>query len=471
MYWAKSYRHDWRDLRACAARRTQDGGIFVAGSVDATTLHQLNDRLFLPGQFLAAKVDPQGAVEWERAWPAAPFWWAGAVCAAEAEDDGLIVAGYRLVENVGRLETPVVKFDSSGRLLWQRILRGKDRHACIRSMAAAPDNGLVLAGYTKPVQAQSGSQQDAWLVRLDAGDGSIAWQRCYDFGFDESAVAIRPGGDERFAVAGNILSPVSYPQPSPSPIFALEVDGNGSLLAQRTFFLPEGIATATSIAVTHRDRWVLAGSFGPDKDDSSAFALSFSPAGANHYEWASLYEVYFEGPRRLTYGEAICETADGTLALAGSCTTGLYAYMPMGGLSPVYGYLKHGLLLKLDGDGLPLFCRLYGGQGLDTFGSVERFSTAAGLPGMLVAGATESFPPLQTPPGISGERLWVMALDLAGNTSHNMACMLHEAPLEFKAPRVEDPGYQAHEREAEVVGVETNLADAAFATQPLAICP
>ena len=48
MYWARSFRHDWRDLRACAAHRTHDGGILVAGSVDASTLHQLNDRLFRP---------------------------------------------------------------------------------------------------------------------------------------------------------------------------------------------------------------------------------------------------------------------------------------------------------------------------------------------------------------------------------------------------------------------------------------
>ncbi len=473
MYWARSFRHDWRDLRACAAHRTHDGGILVAGSVDASTLHQLNDRLFLPGQFLVTKLDSQGAVEWERAWPAVPFWWAGALCAAETEDGGFVIAGYRLVENVGRLETPVVKFDAQGGLVWQQILRRKDQHACIHSMTAAPDNGLMLAGYIKPVQAQAGSEQDIWLLRLNAADGSIVWQRSYDFGFNELAVAIRPSGHERFAVAGNILSPIQYPQPNPSPIFALEVDGGGSLLAQRAFLLPDGIATATSITVAHQDGLVLAGSFGLGKDDSSAFALSFSPAGADFYDWAFLYEVYFQEPRRLAYGEAICETADGQLALAGSCSTGLYWYSPIGGLSfsPAYGYLKHGLLLKLRGDGVPLFCRLYGGDDVDVFSSAEAFGTPAHQPGILVAGTTESFPPLQTPPAVSGERMWVMALDLDGSTQHNMACMLHEAPVEYKTPEVQDPGCQAEEREAAILRQETDLAEAELCTLPLKICP
>ena len=198
------------------------------------------------------KLDSQGAVEWERAWPAVPFWWAGALCAAETEDGGFVIAGYRLVENVGRLDMPVIKFDAQGGLVWNR-LRRKDQHACIHSMTAAPDNGLMLAGYIKPVQAQAGSEQDIWLLRLNAADGSIAGQRPDDLGFSELAVAIRPSGHERFAVAGNILSPIQYPQQNPSPIFALEVDGGGSLLAQRAFLLPDGIATATSITVAHQD--------------------------------------------------------------------------------------------------------------------------------------------------------------------------------------------------------------------------
>jgi hypothetical protein len=114
---------------------------------------------------------------------------------------------------------------------------------------------------------------------------------------------------------------------------------------------------------------------------------------------------------------------------------------------------------------------LYGGPGVDWFASAEAYGTLAADPGILVAGTTESFPPLTTPPGVSGERMWAMALDLGGNTNYNMACMVHEPGLEYKLPEVQDPGHRAQPRETAIGATPTKLADAPFDTQTMIICP
>jgi hypothetical protein len=138
---------------------------------------------------------------------------------------------------------------------------------------------------------------------------------------------------------------------------------------------------------------------------------------------------------RTSIGYSITETPDNDIVLVGRCTKGLIWVPSMFSFFGSAAYplnVTHGLLLKLKEDGAVHLCQLYGGANIDIdqFASVNTIGMNKHEHGIIVGGTSESFPPLVTPPKVSGERIWVLKLDLNGNTSHNMACMLHKADVE-----------------------------------------
>lgn len=476
MYWAKSFRHDWRDLRSCAAHRMKSGKYLVLGSSDPATLHQLGNRIFLPNQFLIMSVGADGTVLWEKAWPAGSSGWVGATCAREVPEGSFIVAGYRVVkgEIKGslRFEMLAAKFNKQGAVVWQKVFSRRDLHISPLSMSPGNPGTVILGGWITPVQAQAGDYRNLWLMKLRASDGSVVWQKSYDYGFNEIAVAMASVKGGGVAVLGQADSLVSYPQAQPNPLCALLVDTQGDVLDETGFFVPQAVATGGSLVATSDGSLVLAGSLSQQPDDSSTLAIRFRFGGANHYEWANAYEIFFDGPKRLSYGTSVCETADQELALVGSCTKGII-WVP-GFLGGAALSVKHGALLKLRADGEARLCRLYGGAApttIDQFCSVEAIGTLSSQAGMLVSGTTESFPPLTTPPGVSGERIWVLKLDLAGNTSYNMACMLHEAGVETRKLAIQDPQLKVQPKQLLLEVTELHRPEEDFHLQECFLCP
>jgi uncharacterized delta-60 repeat protein len=141
-----------------------DGSVYVAG----ITADGGGDAVLL-------KFDPDGNLLWERAWGGAQFESAGAV--ATHSDGSVYVAGRSTSFGPSSAGVFVLKFDSLGHLVWQRLF---DDAAGFEAMAVSPDGSVYTAG-SKMRPDSNFSQYDVMVLKLTPA-GELAWARTYGAG-------------------------------------------------------------------------------------------------------------------------------------------------------------------------------------------------------------------------------------------------------------------------------------------------
>src|SRR6266576_1525258 len=139
-----------------------DGSVYVTG----VTADNQNDAVLL-------KFDANGTLLWETAWGGAAS--DEGLAVATASDGSVYIAG--TAESFGPSSSGlfVVKFDSAGNLIWQRISDG----AAGNAVAVASDGSVYAAG-TIPRADQIGNF-DIVVLKITAA-GSLVWQRTYSAG-------------------------------------------------------------------------------------------------------------------------------------------------------------------------------------------------------------------------------------------------------------------------------------------------
>ncbi|MGM9486748.1 hypothetical protein [Ideonella sp. YS5] len=141
-----------------------DGSVYVAG----VTADGGGDAVLL-------KFDPDGNLLWTRAWGGAEFDSAGAVAAHS--DGSVYIAGRATSFGPSSAGVFVVKFDSLGNLVWQRLW---DDAAGFEALAVSPD-GSVYAASSKLRPDSDFSQFDVMVLKLTPA-GDLAWARTYGAG-------------------------------------------------------------------------------------------------------------------------------------------------------------------------------------------------------------------------------------------------------------------------------------------------
>src|SRR5215510_14470630 len=134
-----------------------DGSVYVTG----ITADNGNDAVLL-------KFDSNGTLVWERAWGGAAS--DEALAVATGSDGSVYIAGTATSFGPSSAGLFVVKFDSAGNLVWQRISDGAEGNA----VAVAPDGSVYAAG-TTPRAGQIGNF-DIVVLKTTAA-GSLVWQR------------------------------------------------------------------------------------------------------------------------------------------------------------------------------------------------------------------------------------------------------------------------------------------------------
>jgi hypothetical protein len=446
-YWARSYHHPWRDLRGQAAHLVSDGDFIVVGGVDDSLMHQLGSRIYLPGHYLVTKTDPHGTVKWQTAWPDPKYWAVLARDVVEVEG-GFIVAGFRIINGKGQWTTPVVKLSGRGSIVWQFELSHPELSYSTSAMAES-EAGVILVGSSWPIISTSGLSFDVWAAEVRADTGAVLWLRTYDLGHSEEATAVTRGPDGDYVITGNVESAGKA-----LGTFALAIESNGAIKALRSWGFSSGNASFDSVAMASDGTYIFGGSLKPVTSsyfapESDLLAMKATLGGPKLYEWASSYRV-LGGSFPWSYGHAITELPGRDIALAGSHTIGVIWVPGMGFGGPTASpfYLENAVLLKLRRDGSRLWAHSYGGSDSDGFNSIDSIELPSGGPAMLVAGTTESFPPFATPPGVAGERIWVMNLDPDGMTQEDMSCFFHPVDTSIGIVPVTDLKLTAKEKEA-----------------------
>jgi uncharacterized delta-60 repeat protein len=270
-----------------------DGAVYVTG----VTADNQNDAVLL-------KLDANGTLLWERTWGGAAS--DESLAVATAPDGSVYIAGTATSFGPSSAGLFVVKFDSTGNLVWQRISDG----AVGNAVAVAPDGSVYAAG-TTPRPDQTGDF-DIVALKITAA-GSLVWQRTYSAGeVVDPRGRMAAGSDGSIVMVGAIQTVSRHVADIAALIVKLTSDG--ALVFDKQF---DGRATETGegVALAPDDTIYVAGTtttFGAGAQD--AFVLHLQPTGKK------LLDALRWGGTGFETGAGVA-VSGGTLMLAATTTT------------------------------------------------------------------------------------------------------------------------------------------------------
>lgn len=163
LIWQKGYFHANQGGGAFALTATSNGGVAVAGYKD-------NDS---ETDFLILNLDENGSVIWQKTFGGSETDLATVI--KTTPDHGFIVAGYTY--SFGSLPyTWVIKLNSQGNLVWQKMLEGESSRDLIKDLTVTPDGSSYFIG--RKTNASNLNIVDWWVFKLDSS-GNLVWSNTY----------------------------------------------------------------------------------------------------------------------------------------------------------------------------------------------------------------------------------------------------------------------------------------------------
>jgi hypothetical protein len=199
----------------------------------------------------------------------------------------------------------VVRLDSTGQIVWQRMYVGPKSDNC-SGMIAAADGGYMLVGTTDSYGA---GMSDVWVVRLD-DEGQIVWQKTFGGEKNESGAAIVRDADGSYIIVGDTESFIPAEHEGSKwhikgresrILWAFKIKGDGEMVWQKSYVTESAYCRAQSIVSAGDGDFVLGSScqrflwlvkvsgetgrtVPTDADASSSWSRSYySPARSRHY--------------------------------------------------------------------------------------------------------------------------------------------------------------------------------------------
>jgi len=269
-----------------------DGSVYITG----ITANNGNDAVLL-------KFDATGTLLWERTWGGAASDQGLAV--ATASDGSVYIAGTATGFGPSSSGLFVVKFDSAGNLVWQRISDGAEGNA----VAVGPDGSVYAAGTTPRNQI---GNFDILALKITAA-GSLVWQRNYSAGeVVDPRGRMATGSDGSIVMVGAIQTVAR--RTSDIAALIVKLTSDGTLVFDKQF---DGRVTETGdgVAIAPDNTIYVAGtttSFGAG--DQDAFVLHLQSSGKKLLDASTWGGTGFET------GAGVSVTG-GTLMLAATTTT------------------------------------------------------------------------------------------------------------------------------------------------------
>jgi uncharacterized delta-60 repeat protein len=270
-----------------------DGSVYVTG----VTVDNGNDVVLL-------KFDASGTLLWERTWGGAAS--DEGLAVATASDGSIYIAGTATSFGPSSAGLFVVKFDSAGNLVWQKISDG----AAGNAVTVASDGSVYAAG-TTPRPDQIGNF-DIVVLKITAA-GSLVWQRTYSAGeVVDPRGRMAAGSDGSVIIAGAIQAAERRVVDIAALIVKLTSDG--ALVFDKQF-AGRSTETGDGVAIAPDNTIYVAGtttSFGAGFQD--AFVLHLQPTGKK------LLDAFTWGGTGFETGAGVA-VSGGTLLLAATTTT------------------------------------------------------------------------------------------------------------------------------------------------------
>ena len=193
-----------------------DGSSYVVGITDSFATDPFGNpspRIFV------VKFGSDGSLAWQRIWNGTTIRGLGRPDVAVSADGAVYVAGVS-ADNGG--DAILLKFDPNGTLLWERIWGGAQSDAGL-AVATAPDGSAYITGS----ETSFGSGFGLFVVKFDSA-GNLVWQKISDRA-NGNAVAVGPDGSV-YAAGTTPRNEIGN-----FDIVVLKITAAGSLVWQRTY--------------------------------------------------------------------------------------------------------------------------------------------------------------------------------------------------------------------------------------------
>ena len=175
------------------AARDGSGNIYVAGW---TYCAGTSDVLLL-------KYDASGGLVWRKTWEGTDADY-GYDVAVDDSGNNIYVTGYTISFGAGMEDVVLLKFDSSGGLVWQKTWGG-NRTDQGRSVAVDGSGNIYVTGWTRTFDTNG----DIILLKFNSTDGSLLWQKIWGgtggpYGNNDYGYAVAVDGSGNVYVTGAI---------------------------------------------------------------------------------------------------------------------------------------------------------------------------------------------------------------------------------------------------------------------------
>ncbi len=344
--WAKALGGGNTDL-AYAISKTSDNG-FIIGAY-TSSYGTCGFSLFL------IKINSREEITWNKAYSSDRENILNSI--TETSDGGFVIAGRYYTYGTGNDRFLVVKFNSSGNIVWSKTYSDNFTDEALFVKEDAQGN-LVVVGNT----LYSESSSSILILKLNS-DGEVIWSKTYGGNNLDHATSFAITQTNEYLITGysNSFGTGNY------DIFLMKIDSNGNLIWCNSYG-KEKNDRATSIIKTSDGNFIVAGytqSFGISGSDFLCMKLNSD----GKISWAKIYKGYTND---LAY--TVTELPNGNYAIGGNT-------LSFGGGN------KDLLLLGINPQGNILWSKTYGGSDFEGIGKM------VGTPdeGILITGWTYTF--------------------------------------------------------------------------------
>jgi hypothetical protein len=319
------------------------------------------------------RTDAMGEVLWTKTYGG--DMWDSGIAVQPASDGGYVLA---LASNSvsGNYDILLVKIDEQGETLWTKSYGGPQTEYP-HAMAATADGGYVILAHTSSFGMGS---LDFYLLKVDVHGDSL-WSKTYGGTASDWGGTVQQTADGGYILSGDTQSFGD----EDGDVFLVKTDAAGDTLWTRTYG-GAGEDRAYSVLQTKDGGYLLVGkTAGVGGADESGNVIKTDATGA--VEWTHVLEGEYSS--RLLHALELSEDA----------------YLVAGNRYVDEAKDYDAYLLRLDGDGSPLWSRHFGGAEYEQANFVAQTSDG----GLILVGGTNSF---ETD---KGEEVYLVKTDGDGN--------------------------------------------------------